>query len=164
MKSQNVITPVRTRYFAHGELRYVVLMLLADAPGHGYELIKRIEALTQGHYIPSPGVLYPTLEKLKNQGLLHEQPGGEGQKPLGLSLAGQQWLTENQAVVADINARIKSHNVGYGLRQDPQMQRALANLKNTLDIRVNQQQASAEQIRQIVKLLDETALAIAQLS
>jgi hypothetical protein len=45
------------RMFESGELRLVLLKLIADEPRHGYDLIRAIEDLTGGEYAPSPGVV-----------------------------------------------------------------------------------------------------------
>ena len=55
----------RRRMFDSGELRLVLLKLIADQPRHGYDLIRAIEELTNGAYAPSPGVVYPTLTMLQ---------------------------------------------------------------------------------------------------
>ena len=52
------------RFFAHGDLRLVILHLIAEKPRHGYEIIKAIEEQVAGAYSPSPGVIYPTLTLL----------------------------------------------------------------------------------------------------
>ncbi len=57
----------RTR---RGEIRTGLLAILADGPGHGYELIQRIEAKTAGAWKPSPGSVYPTLQLLADEGLV----------------------------------------------------------------------------------------------
>ena len=57
------------RMFQHGDLRLLVLALIAEAPRHGYELIREIEARLGGAYAPSPGVVYPTLTMLEELGL-----------------------------------------------------------------------------------------------
>ena len=44
----------RKRMFEGGELRLVLLKLIADEPRHGYQLIKAIEDMTGGEYAPSP--------------------------------------------------------------------------------------------------------------
>ena len=49
------------RFVGDGELRLIVLSLLAESPRHGYELIKALEERSDGFYSPSPGVIYPTL-------------------------------------------------------------------------------------------------------
>ena len=53
------------RFFAHGDLRFLILHLIAEKPRHGYEIIKAIEDDVAGHYSPSPGVVYPTLTLLE---------------------------------------------------------------------------------------------------
>jgi len=63
------------RMFESGELRLVLLKLIADEPRHGYDLIRAIEELTGGEYAPSPGVVYPTLTLLQDMGLIEEAPG-----------------------------------------------------------------------------------------
>ena len=65
------------RMFESGELRLVLLKLIADEPRHGYDLIRAIEDLTGGEYAPSPGVVYPTLTLLQDMGLI-EEASGEG--------------------------------------------------------------------------------------
>ena len=60
------------RMFESGELRLVLLKLIADEPRHGYDLIRAIEELTGGEYAPSPGVVYPTLTLLQDMGLIEE--------------------------------------------------------------------------------------------
>src|SRR5919204_3293828 len=62
----------RRRIFDSGELRLVLLKLIADQPRHGYELIRAIEELTAGSYVPSPGVVYPTLTMLHEMGQIEE--------------------------------------------------------------------------------------------
>src|SRR3546814_7836503 len=58
----------RRRMFDSGELRLVLLKLIADEPRHGYDLIRQVEELTSGAYAPSPGVIYPTLTLLDDMG------------------------------------------------------------------------------------------------
>jgi hypothetical protein len=41
------------RFFAHGDLRLVILQLIAEKPRHGYELIKAIEERVAGAYAPA---------------------------------------------------------------------------------------------------------------
>ena len=71
----------RRRMFESGELRLVLLKLIADEPRHGYDLIRAIEELTGGEYAPSPGVVYPTLTMLQDMGLIEEAAGEGARKP-----------------------------------------------------------------------------------
>lgn len=43
------------RIFDSGELRYVILQLIAEKPRHGYELMKAIEDRLNGAYSPVRG-------------------------------------------------------------------------------------------------------------
>ena len=76
----------RQRFFGHGELRLVLLSILKDNASHGYELIKAIESLTQGNYTPSPGVIYPSLDLLQDQGLITVQEEGGGRKRIAITV------------------------------------------------------------------------------
>src|SRR5579862_2392690 len=69
------------RLFAHGDLRLVILHLIAEKPRHGYDIIKAIEDRVGGAYSPSPGVIYPTLTMLEELGHVTVSPG-EGAKKL----------------------------------------------------------------------------------
>ena len=51
-----------------GDIRIALLSALADAPGHGYELIQRLDERTGGRWKPSPGSVYPTLQMLEELG------------------------------------------------------------------------------------------------
>src|SRR4051794_8315432 len=60
------------RMFESGELRLVLLKLIADSPRHGYDCIRELEELTGGEYAPSPGVIYPTLSLLSDEGMVEQ--------------------------------------------------------------------------------------------
>lgn len=57
----------RTR---RGDIKYILLELLAEQPRHGYELIKELEKRHGGFYRPSPGSVYLTLQLLEEGGYL----------------------------------------------------------------------------------------------
>ena len=151
------------RLFDYGELRLLLLAIISNAPSHGYELIKEIENLTQGNYTPSPGVIYPTLDYLQDQAFITITEEENGRKRIAINAAGQQWLEENQEQLEQIQARIKARAVGFQLRKNPQMKRALDNFKAVLDLKVNQGALSDAQLKQIVGVIDRAALEISQL-
>lgn len=66
------MTPV----FAHGELRLYLLSLVADAPRHGYDIIKALSDRFGGTYQPSPGTIYPRLSRLEEEGLVIREEQG----------------------------------------------------------------------------------------
>lgn len=153
----------RPRFFGHGDQRLVILDILTHNASHGYELIKAIENMTQGNYTPSPGVIYPTLDYLQDQTYITITEEENGRKRIAITVAGQQWLDENQEQLAQIQARIKARSVGFQLRKNPQMKRALDNFKAVLDLKVNQGELSEAQLKQIIGVIDRAALEISQL-
>ncbi|MBT8227401.1 MAG: PadR family transcriptional regulator [Dactylosporangium sp.] len=79
-----------------GKIREAVLVLLAERPMHGYEMITELEKRTGGGWTPSPGSIYPALQVLTDDGLVVcEADGGrrryaltEAGRPLARELAG----------------------------------------------------------------------------
>ncbi len=53
-----------------GDIRTAVLVVLAEEPGHGYDVIQRLEGKTAGAWRPSPGSVYPMLQLLEDEGLV----------------------------------------------------------------------------------------------
>jgi DNA-binding PadR family transcriptional regulator len=53
-----------------GDVRAAILVLLAERPMHGYEMIQEIAERSQDLWKPSPGSVYPTLQLLVDEGLI----------------------------------------------------------------------------------------------
>ena len=53
-----------------GDVRTAMLMLLAEEPRNGYQLMQTIEERSGGRWRPSPGSVYPTLAQLEDEGLI----------------------------------------------------------------------------------------------
>lgn len=60
----------RGRPAGRGDARAAILALLAEAPMHGYQMIREIEERSHGAWEPSPGSIYPTLQQLEDEGLV----------------------------------------------------------------------------------------------
>ena len=95
------------RMFESGELRLVLLKLIADEPRHGYDLIRAIEDLTGGEYAPSPGVVYPTLTLLQDMGLIEEAAGEGPRKPFQVTDEGRAHLEEKADEVEALFERLE---------------------------------------------------------
>lgn len=67
----------RRGFFRSGEVRLALLSLLDEAPGHGYDLMKRLEDRSGGLYRASAGTVYPVLQQLEDEGKVraHEDDG-----------------------------------------------------------------------------------------
>jgi DNA-binding PadR family transcriptional regulator len=46
----------------------IVLKIISKKPIHGYDIINEIETVTRGHWVPSPGSIYPALDFLETKG------------------------------------------------------------------------------------------------
>ena len=53
-----------------GDVRTALLLLLAEEPRNGYQLMQTIEERSDGRWRPSPGSVYPTLAQLEDEGLI----------------------------------------------------------------------------------------------
>jgi DNA-binding PadR family transcriptional regulator len=149
------------RLFDHGELRFVLLHLIADKPRHGYELIKSIEDQAGGAYSPSPGVIYPTLTMLEELGYATLTEQG-GKKLYALTEAGQAFLQENQRTVDAVIARMAAASAARAEGPAPQIIRAVENLKLALRLRLSAGKLTEEQTRAIAAALDAAATTVEQ--
>src|SRR5437763_15200689 len=61
--------PHGPRRMRRGDIRTAVLAVLSEGPGHGYDVMQRLEDKTEGAWRPSPGSVYPTLQLLADEGL-----------------------------------------------------------------------------------------------
>ncbi|QND53277.1 helix-turn-helix transcriptional regulator [Phyllobacterium sp. 628] len=94
------------RVFASGDLRLVLLALVAERPRHGYELIKDIEELFGGAYAPSPGSVYPSLTFLEEIGQLSAEASEGSKKLYTITGEGTAYLAENKNLVDAVRMRM----------------------------------------------------------
>jgi DNA-binding PadR family transcriptional regulator len=60
-----------------GDVRAAALLLLAEGPLNGYQLMQEIEKRSDGVWRPSPGSVYPALAQLEDEGLIRSDDAGE---------------------------------------------------------------------------------------
>jgi DNA-binding PadR family transcriptional regulator len=147
------------RFLEHGDLRFVVLALIAEQPRHGYELIKELEDRTGGEYRPSPGVIYPTLSLLEDEGFIRPVVGEAGRKLYEATDAGREALAANQAGVDAVFGRMAQAAESADSTR-PRVGRAMANLGMALHQRLSRRPITPEEIDRIVAMIDEAASAI----
>jgi DNA-binding PadR family transcriptional regulator len=94
--------------FGQGDLKLLLLALIADQPSHGYDLIRTIEARFGGNYAPSPGAIYPTLTLLEEQDLIATAADGGSKKSYAATDKGRAFLSENAEAVKELMARIEA--------------------------------------------------------
>ncbi|MES4611981.1 MAG: PadR family transcriptional regulator [Ewingella sp.] len=137
------------RLFEHGDLRRVLLALVAKKPSHGYELIKAIEEASSGLYVPSPGVIYPTLTLLEEQDFLEAVATGNGRKSYQITEAGKVELAQHQEVVDIIFARLAGATRPRGGNLAEGISDAMHRLKRVLRGNMMRGDLSAEQVARV---------------
>lgn len=143
------------RMFQHGDLRLLILALIAEAPRHGYELIREIESRVGGAYAPSPGVVYPTLTMLEELGFATSATTEGSKRQYTITPEGTAHLATNQATVDAISARIDE--AGSGPDSGPRVLRAMANLRFALKLRLGRGSVDDTAATRIAAILDAAA-------
>jgi DNA-binding PadR family transcriptional regulator len=143
------------RLLEHGDLRFVILALLKEKPGHGYEMIRALEERSGGAYRPSPGVIYPTLSLLEDEGFVRQTGEAGGRKAFEITEAGLAALEANRTGVEAVFARLEEA-AAQSSSSRPRIARAMQNLGTALTLRL-QREADEAQIDAIAAALDEAA-------
>jgi DNA-binding PadR family transcriptional regulator len=72
-----------------GDVRAALLVLLAEEPRNGYQIMQTIEERSGGRWRPSPGSVYPALAQLEDEGLVRSIETDAG-RAFELTDAGRQ--------------------------------------------------------------------------
>lgn len=146
------------RVFAPGDLKLLLLALIAEQPCHGYDLIRQIETMFDGAYSPSPGVIYPTLTFLEESEMITGDTEG-GKKRYAVTDAGRQSLGEQAVALDGVRMRIDvSKRSLRGHDRPPEIHEAVHNLRHALQM--HHGRWSPEEILRVRDLLNDTAKAI----
>ncbi len=109
--------PGSGRFFGPGELRLALLALIAERPGHGYELMSRLEDRCGGAYRPSAGAVYPTLQQLEDEALVRLEIDS-GRKVFHPTPTGRTEVDEHGDQIDRIWARATERGE-WGMFRDP---------------------------------------------
>jgi DNA-binding PadR family transcriptional regulator len=151
------------RMFDGGELRLVLLKLIADEPRHGYDLIRQIEEMTGGAYAPSPGVVYPTITLLDDMGFIAQQQSEGAKKAFAVTEAGTAELEANAELVATLMARLSALGDEREKTDVKSVRRAMGNLREVLINRLGAGDFDENTLHDAVALIDEVAQKIERL-
>lgn len=141
--------------FEQGDLRFVILKLLGEKPSHGYEIIKAVEERFGGAYAPSPGIVYPTLTLLEEQGLIAVVETEGPRKLYGLTDTGRAELAGSATDIDRVFARMSELRQRFGGGAAPEIVRAMDNLKAALRLRLSR--GAPEDVSKITAILDRAA-------
>lgn len=153
----------RARVFARGELRLVLLHLIAEEPRHGYDLIRQIEEMTGGHYAPSPGIIYPTLTLMAEMDLVDEAVDDDGKKIYSITPDGKSKLVAEENRIAQILDRLEGIAQVDAASDGASIRRAVHNLKSAIRIRLTDEETGSEKILEVSAIIDDAASKIERL-
>jgi len=156
------------RMLAQGDLRLLALALIAQAPRHGYEIIKLVEERTGDWYSPSPGIVYPTLTYLEEAGYVTGST--EGSKKLyTITDEGKAYLEANRDVIkvvldrlAAVGERVNRWRRTRGERDTqlpPLVEAAVTHLRETLAKRL---ESDPDAEARLAEILARTAAELQQ--
>jgi DNA-binding PadR family transcriptional regulator len=159
------------RMLAQGDLRLLALALIAEAPRHGYEIIKLVEEKTGDWYSPSPGIVYPTLTYLEEAGYVTAST--EGSKKLyTITAEGRAYLEANRDIIKVVLDRLsaigervsrwrRASRGERGAQLPPLVDAAINHLR---DIVAKRLESDADAESRLVEILARTAAELQQRS
>ena len=163
----------RGKRFDGEGLRLLVLALLAETPQHGYQLIRAFAERSNDAYQPSPGVLYPLLAMLTDEGLLAEAEESTGnRRAFRITEAGATELAANADKVAALFERLAALGGGEEGRPDvAPVRRAMHGLRSAVIDRVGKTartpaaegDAVRDMVLEIARLIDEVTQKVERL-
>jgi DNA-binding PadR family transcriptional regulator len=141
------------RIFGPGDLRLMLLSLIAEKPRHGYELIKEIEQKFAGAYSPSPGSIYPTLTLLEELEQVRASASDGARKLFEITDQGRAYLKENRAILDGVIARMGLAARHMSGRAWPEsVHQAMHTLKHALLLRPGEwTESEATRVRKIIE-------------
>jgi DNA-binding PadR family transcriptional regulator len=118
--------------FSHGRLRLYLLKLLEESPRHGYEVIRLLEDRFMGLYAPSPGTIYPRLQRLEAEGLVEQSKEEGGRKVYRITDAGRQELANRREELDELEADITGSVHGLAREIHDEVRGSVRDLKQEL--------------------------------
>jgi DNA-binding PadR family transcriptional regulator len=83
----------RGRKARRGDIRTAALLLLAEEPRNGYQIMQEVQERSEGVWSPSPGSVYPALSQLEDEGLIRTDES-DGRKLFAITDAGRKVVEE----------------------------------------------------------------------
>lgn len=108
-----------------GDVRTAILLVVADQPMHGYQIMQAMKDRTGGAWRPSPGAVYPTIAQLEDEGLVTTQQEG-GRRLVTLTPEGRSYVEDRSARLGDPFADFAGGVSGPDLRDPLQQLHAAA--------------------------------------
>jgi DNA-binding PadR family transcriptional regulator len=153
----------RERLFDGGDIKLVILKLLSEQPSYGYQLMKTMEDRLAGGYTPSPGVIYPTLTMLEEEGLISATASEGSRKVYSVTAQGLEFLEANKERLGELFARLEEAGEEFRRGRSPEMMKAFMNLRGAIGARLVRGNATPEQIQKLAEIVNRAAKEIDEL-
>lgn len=154
----------RGKLYDGDELRLLVLALLADAPQHGYQIIRAFAERSGGAYQPSPGVLYPLLVMLSEMELVVEVDTAGGKRRLfAISDLGRAEIEGKGEQIEALFARLKALAAQAERTDGAPVRRAVHNLRAAVMERLGREGAGEDLPFEVARIIDEATQKIERL-
>ncbi|WDF72008.1 PadR family transcriptional regulator [Novosphingobium sp. KACC 22771] len=154
----------RGKLYDGDELRLLVLALLADAPQHGYQIIRAFAEKSGGAYQPSPGVLYPLLVMLSEMELVVEVDTAGGKRRLfAISDLGRAEIEGKGEQIEALFARLKALAAQAERTDGAPVRRAVHNLRAAVMERLGRDGAGEDLPFEVARIIDEATQKIERL-
>jgi DNA-binding PadR family transcriptional regulator len=101
-----------------GFSRYYILELLSNKPHTGKEIIDSAEAQSEGMWKPSPGLIYPLLGRLLDEGLVEETKDGKYQITKKGRATSEDLERINQVIKNQLDVLMRVKNIGRFVAMD----------------------------------------------
>ncbi len=121
-----------------------------------------MEERLAGGYAPSPGVIYPTLTMLEEEGLASVS-NSDNKKVYSLTDQGTEFLHANKQRVDELFERLEEAGKGFRRGRSPEIMKAFGNLRGAIMARVSRGNATPEQIKKISDAINAAAKTIDEL-
>ena len=154
--------PQRSRMFNSGDLKLVLLKLLAEQPSYGYQLIKSLEERLGGGYVPSAGAIYPTLTLLEEEGSATSVTENN-KKVYSITPQGLETLKANESHLEELFSHLDEKGRRFGRGRSPELMKAFFNLRSAVGARISRDKMSKEQIHKMAEAINAAAKTIDEL-
>ncbi len=155
MKMSEPAARRKSKLFTRQELTLFVLHLIQINPAHGYEIIKTIEGYSMGAYIPSPGVIYPILSLIVEEGYASVAEIDGGKKQFSMTSAGSEYLAARRKEIRVVEEKIKTRVMENNPPPRSDVIYVIENLKITLRTKKYNENPSDEKLAKIINIINE---------
>lgn len=123
----------------------MVVSLLSSSPKNGVEIIDGVEAMTRGWWRPSPGSVYPLLERMSGEGTVRKRDDGRYE------------LTAKANAELEVSFGPRFRSPRSGAEAVVELQNLIALMEDLIKLRPEELSLQKDKLRDLSRRLDELA-------